>query len=148
LKELAIRSSVEQHVTYVDATFPPFPEPTEPIDVLFSDYNSAQEVLASLLSHFLPRMAASASIFIDGASASYRSFLFMEKLIGDLNRAKLPAALLRPSTGSSFLSWLPLLHTRRFTLVHLTRQHATQNSTTWIKIEPVDHLPYPTTQMR
>ena len=44
---------------------------------------------------------------------------------------------------------LDLIGCRRFTLVHLIERRAReQNSTAWIKIEPVDHLPHPLTMMK
>ena len=44
---------------------------------------------------------------------------------------------------------IDLIGCRRFTLVHLIeRQAREQNSTAWIKIEPVDYLPHPHTMMK
>ncbi len=147
LNHLAKKHSVDRYVSFVDSTFPPFSEPPGSVDFLFSDYDSSHESIAYLLSFYLPRMSFASSIFIDGGSSSYKSFLFLEKLIADLNNGKFPSTLSRLASEDSFNKWLELLHTRRFTLIHLTRQRPTQNSTTWIKIEPVDHRPYPTIQM-
>ena len=49
-----------------------------------------------------------------------------------------PAAALRAKVAN-----------KRFTLVHLTEvKDRDQNSTAWLKIEPLDILPHPATRMR
>jgi predicted O-methyltransferase YrrM len=149
LRGLSERFGVQDSLTYLEATFPPFPELADKIDLLFSDYQSGPVPITAIVAHFLPRMAESASIFIDSASTGRTSFLFLEMLIGYLNAGKLPAALYRLIPEQSLADWIRLLHTRRFTLVHLAeRKERDQNSTAWIKIEPVDFVPYPLTRMR
>jgi Methyltransferase domain len=145
---LSERFLLTQHVTYIEQTFPPFPNSELPIDILFVDYESGHPAIAAILAHFLPKMAAASSVFIDGASTSFTSFLFLEKLIRDLNHGKFSSTISRLVPNDTLDTWTRLVQTRQFTLIHLTRQRDAQNSTAWIKIEPVDHLPYPVTKMR
>jgi hypothetical protein len=146
---LAKHFSVAEHVEYLEGMIPPFPAMDEEIDIIFSDYESHPAAIAALFAHFLPLLSPSSSIFIDGAPTFLPSFLFIERIISDLNRGKLPATLLRLVDGNSFDTLSRLVQTRKFTLIHLTeKKDRDQNSTAWIKIEPVDHMPYPATKMR
>ena len=44
---------------------------------------------------------------------------------------------------------MDLVAIRRFTLMHLVERRARkQNSTAWIKVEPVDYVPHPMTLMK
>jgi hypothetical protein len=145
LHSLARRFSVSERIEYIETHFPPFPD-LQDIDLLFIDYRDGIEVISSLLAHFMLRMSASASIFYDGGSSSAQSFLFLEKLVQDLNGNKLPEIIRRYAASQDIGAWLQFLHTRRFTLMHLTRQRRTQNSTSWIRLEPVDYVPHPPTE--
>lgn len=142
LHSLAQRFSVGAQVEYIESHFPPFPD-VQDIDLLFVDYRDGIEVMSSVLAHFMLRMSTSASIFYDGGSSSTKSFLFLEKLVQDLNNNKFPEAIRKHVAPGDTNAWLQFLQTRRFTLMHLTRQRRTQNSTSWIRLEPVDHVPYP-----
>lgn len=142
LDSLAQHFSVSAQVEYTESHFPPFPE-VENIDLLFVDYRDGLEVISSVLAHFMLRMSPNASIFYDGGSSSTKSFLFLEKLMQDFNNNKFPEAIRRHVSAGDNDAWLRFLHTRRFTLMHLTRQRRTQNSTSWIRLEPVDYMPYP-----
>jgi hypothetical protein len=143
LSSLARRFAVAEQLAFVEASFPPFPEIEGSIDLLFVDFRDGLEVISAILAHFLLRMSASASIFYDGGSSSAEGFLFLEKLVQDLNNNKFPENIRRYVARGSLDAWRELLHARRFTLMHLTRQRGTQNSTSWIKLEPVDYVPYP-----
>jgi hypothetical protein len=146
---LAAQFEVSDHVEFVYGELPRFPEPGHGVDMVFSDYESHPAAIAQLLAFYLPRMNEASSIFIDGASTYLPSFLFLERLVEDLNRGKIPGALLKHIPEQQLGQWMRLSHTRRLTLVHLTeRKQRDQNSTAWLKIEPVDHIPYPATTMR
>lgn len=147
MEGLAARFGVSDRLTFLNHTFPPFPDDGGEIDILFADYESQPAAIAAIMAHYLPQMSASASIFIDGASTYLPAFLFLERLVDELNRGKVPASLLRAGGRLEILSGLA--HTRNFTLVHLTEDTPrVQNSTAWLKIEPVDHQPHPLTVMR
>lgn len=144
---LAEKFEVRDHLTFLDHSFPPFPELDGEIDILFADYESQPAAIATILAHFLPRMSPAASVFIDGAATYLPSFLFLERLVDELNRGKVPASLL--GANAELESLIRLVQTRKFTLVHLTEDKPRlQNSTTWLKIEPVDHQPHPLAAMR
>jgi len=120
-----------------------------PVDFVFADIQRNPDDILDVFSFFLPRMAESASIFIDSASTSLTGFLFLEKLIGQLNDGKVPRHFLMNKTPRRRRRMIDLISLRRFSLVHLIeRKHREQNSTAWIKIEPVDYVPHPMTLMK
>jgi hypothetical protein len=117
----------------------------EPIDLLFSDFSHGPHAIVSILGHFLPKMAAASSVFIDGASTAWPSYLLLEHLVEQLNRGTIPA-LLQDRCAVDLTS---VMRNRRIVLVHLTERKArVQNSTAWLKIEPVDLQPHPATTVR
>jgi hypothetical protein len=117
----------------------------EPIDLLFSDFNHGPTTILQLLGHFLPRMSSTCSIFIDSASTLWPSYLLLEHLVAQLNSGRIPAMLQERST----VDLAPLIRDRRVILVHLTEwRRRNQNSTAWLKFEPVDLQPHPRTLVR
>jgi hypothetical protein len=117
----------------------------KPIDLLFSDFRHGATDILSILGHFLPRMADASSIFIDSASTAWPSYLVLEQVVSLLNRGQAPRELQRQSACD--LS--ELMRNRRIVLIHLTEQkNRPQNSTAWLKIEPIDVVPHPRTYMR
>lgn len=116
-----------------------------PIDLLFSDFSHGPEAILALLGQFLPKMAPASSVFIDGASTSWPSYLLLERLVGQLNDGTVPAILAGRSPGDLSAA----LRGRRIVLVHLTEPgKQLQNSMAWLKIEPVDLQPHPATLVR
>ena len=116
-----------------------------PVDLLFSDFNHGPSAVLDILGHFLPRMATASSIFIDGASTSWPSYLLLEHLTEQLNRGMMPALLQERSD----VDLKAVLEGRRIVLVHLTKtQKRTKNSTAWLKLEPTDLQPHPATAVR
>jgi hypothetical protein len=117
----------------------------KPIDLVFSDFRHGTSDIMAILGHFLPRMASASSIFIDSASTIWPAYLLIEHLIAQINQGKIPLELQKYSR----IDLSVVMKNRRIVLVHLTEQKdRPQNSTTWLKIEPVDLLPYPKTYMR
>jgi hypothetical protein len=115
------------------------------VDLLFSDFNHGPSAVLDILGHFLPRMATASSIFIDGASTSWPSYLLLEHLTEQLNRGMMPALLQERSD----VDLKAVLEGRRIVLVHLTKtQKRTKNSTAWLKLEPTDLQPHPATAVR
>jgi hypothetical protein len=146
------RLRLEEYLTRVASTidldsmshFDFYPFARTPIDLLFSDFQHSPQAVLRILAHFLPRMSATSSIFIDSAATFWPSYLLLERLVEQFNAGKTPQVLLdlrRDLAGC--------LRNRRFTLVHLTRPNRRlQNGTSWLKIEPVDVVPYPRAPMR
>ena len=163
LNESARVMGLESHVTFLKGSFLtgdsievsartyPFLEPAlkEPIDILFADVeHSIQSVLVNL-SQFLPLMSDSASIFIDSASTWLPSYLTLEQTIQQLNNGKLPAIFLSGANAERKARLLEIVATRRFTLIPLVeRKNRSQNGLAWIKIDPINIVPYPLTAMR
>jgi hypothetical protein len=120
-----------------------------PVDLVFADIQRGPDDMLDVFSFFLPRTAESASIFIDSASTSLTGFLFLEKLVGQLNNGKVPRHFMANKSPQERRRVLDLIALRRFTLVHLVeKKPRDQNSTAWIKIEPVDYVPHPMTLMK
>jgi hypothetical protein len=116
-----------------------------PVDLLFSDFNHGPSAILDVLGHFLPRMAAASSIFIDGASTSWPSYLLLEQLVEQLNRGIIPTLLQDRCPNDLRVA----LEGRRIVLVHLTKtQKPVKNSTAWLKLEPNDLQPHPATTVR
>lgn len=109
------------------------------VDIVFSDFNHSPESIQALLGAFLPRLADSASIFIDSASTQRLSYLTLEKIVVDLNNNKIPVGLLAGLSEAEEVALVRKVQRSRFRLMHLIEAHVrAQNSTTWISIEPVD----------
>jgi Methyltransferase domain len=143
---------VQEHLTFVPRQmdlsapghFDDYPMPEE-VDLLFSDFVHGPYEILQILGHFLPRMAPASSIFIDGASTVWSSFLLLELLVEQLNRGVVPSLLQQRSTADL----LRVMAGRRIVLVHLSEtKDRNQNSTAWLKIEPVDLQPHPATAVR
>jgi hypothetical protein len=128
-----------------DRHFDRYPFSNESIDLLFSDFRHGPEDILAILGHFLPRMSPASSIFIDSAPTAWPSYLLLEQLISQINKGNIPRALQECCP----VDLQPLMRNRRIILVHLTEcKNRDQNSTAWLKIEPIDLLPQPRTQMR
>jgi len=153
-REVSNLLELEKHLTFVNETidlnerghFDRYPFANHTIDLLFSDFKHGPDDVLAILGHFLPRMSPASSIFIDSAPTAWPSYLLLEQLVSLLNRGQIPAALQERSA----VDLSPVIRNRRVALVHLTernRQRA-QNSTAWLKIEPIDLFPQPRTAMR
>ena len=126
-----------------------YPFLSDPVDFVFADIQRGPDDILDVFSTFLPLAAESASIFIDSASTSLSGYLFLEKLIGQLNCGKVPRHFIMKKTPQQRRNIADLIQLRRFTLVHLVeRKRRNQNSTAWIKIEPIDYVPHPMTLMK
>lgn len=87
-------------------------------------------------------ISAPASLFIDSASTQRLSFLTLERLVDDLNRGKLPKPLIQLMRSKSVETLDALVKRSNFKLMHLIETHdRAQNSTAWLRIEPVDVEP-------
>ena len=134
-----------------EADFTPerFPFLEQPIDFLFLDIARKPDDILDSLALFLPHMSDCASVMIDSASTSLTSYLFLEKLIDQLNHSKIPRRFLLSSSPERQRKLSELVAQRRFTLMHLIeRVQRAQNSTAWLRIEPNDYVPHPQTLMK
>ena len=148
MKKLLRGLGVHRSVTCVNThmTETEFFAPPAPIDLLFADaQNSGAIGCLYLLRYYLTRMSAHSSLFIDRASTLNHSFLFLNYVIGELQRGKIPVELRRGVPAARLRKLQQLVETSKFTVVHLTeprfgRPNELQNSRAWIKIEPNDFL--------
>ncbi len=118
--------------------------PPEAIDLLFVDAGDTHPAgCVGFLRFYLPRMAAHSSLFIDGASTYWDSYLFVERLVELLNAQQLPHSLRVGLSPEDELRLQELVRSSRFTLVHLVdrspaKVNTLQNGRCWIQIRPCD----------
>lgn len=125
--------------------FDDYPFDGEAIDLLFSDFSHGPANILKLLGHFLPRMAEASSIFIDSASTYWPSYLLLEQLTSQLNAGHVPKSLQRECRADLSV----LMRDRRIVLVHITEpKDRAQNSTAWLKLEPIDVMAQPPARTR
>lgn len=138
------RFGLASQVTFLQRKVPPFPKIDGKIDLLFSDFLHGPNMILSLLGYFLPRMARASSVLIDSASTAFPSYALLEILVAQFNDGKVPQTLLEMTHEDDRTTVADFVRSSRFTLVHLTEaKNRRQNSTAWIKIEPVDLRPHP-----
>jgi hypothetical protein len=126
-----------------------YPFMRTPWDFLFLDINRMPDHILDILHQFLPRMGPWGSIFIDSASTSAVSFLFLENLVTQLNAGKVPRRFLNEPDAEWRRQLFDAVAAHRFTLMHLVeRLQREQNSTAWLKIEPNDYVPHPDALMK
>lgn len=119
------------------------------IDLLFADFRDHPKTIMGILVYFLPLMSDYSSIFIDGASTNSVSFLMLERVVAQLNQGKVPDDFLRAEPDDRRKALIELVTRRQFRLMHLVeKKPRRQNSTAWLRIEPVDWRPYPEAFMR
>ncbi len=121
----------------------------KPLDLLYADFDHYPHAVLTILTKYLPIMSEYSSIFIDSASTYLPSYLAIEQTVDQLNRGKLPAIFLSGTTREQRAALLDIVATRRFTHVSLAeKKDRSQNGLSWIRIEPVNIVPYPLTAMR
>lgn len=138
------RFGLEEQLEFIERAMPPYPAMGQKLDLLFSDFRHGPNDILAILGHFLPQMAASSSVFIDSASTSFPSYALLELLVTQLNAGKVPLMLLATTPADQQEALREQVRGSRYTLMHLVERKARlQNSTAWLKIEPVDLRPYP-----
>jgi hypothetical protein len=151
-QEVARVLDLASHVTFLHRTmdlddprhFDGYPFGGAPIDLLFSDFRHGPAEVLSVLGQFLPRMSPASSILLDSAPTLWPSHLLLERLVAQLNRGQIPAALQERAS----VDLAPIMRNRRVVLVNLTEwKPRDQNSTAWLKLEPIDLFPQPRTKM-
>jgi tRNA A58 N-methylase Trm61 len=119
------------------------------IDILFCDYSHGPHAVTKLIADYLLKMTSNSFIFIDSASTYYPSFQLLESMIFQLNSGKIPLTL-RVMVGEDKLElFQDKVMGTKFELTHLIEnKNRNQNSTTQIKLSPVDIMPQPRVNIR
>lgn len=118
----------------------------EPIDILFSDAEGSDPIgIAKTLSFYLPRMSKYSDIFIDRASTIHHSFMTLEFIVNHLQRGNIPEIFLESKTDDEIEKFFNFVRRSKFTLINIAespekKSNNLQNSTAWLKIEPIDIL--------
>lgn len=140
------RFGLVDQLTHIAVSMPPLPVLDKPIDLLFSDFRHGPTDILQILGTYLSRMAPASSIFIDSASTSYPSYATLELLVPMLNQGKLPQMLVENIPPAQLEATQAFVQASRFDLIHMTEQkRRVQNSTAWIKVQPIDLRAYPRT---
>lgn len=140
------RFDVTERLELISQRMPPYPAIGKSVDLLFSDFSHGPQAIISLFAHYFSRLSPSANVFIDSASTFYPSYAYLEMLVPILNKGIIPASLLQCIAEADRDAARAYVSSSRFTLVHLTEvKNRAQNSTAWLKIEPLDTQPYPMT---
>jgi predicted O-methyltransferase YrrM len=144
MADLIGQFGLENQLEFIGRAMPPYPAMEQKLDLLFSDFRHGPNDILAILGHFLPQMAASSSVFIDSASTSFPSYALLELLVPQLNAGKVPLMLLSVTPAEQQEALREQVRSSRYTLMHMVERKArVQNSTAWLKIEPVDLRPYP-----
>ena len=146
LNKLLEKLELEKFVNFKNITLTDtqFFDPKKPVDILFADaHDSGPRGCINLLRYYLPKMNRYSSIFIDRSSTIHHAYLVLEQIIKHFQDKQIPACLLSSLGHEEVQNFQRLIHTSKFTLIHLTETtkakiNKTQNSTAWIKIEPLD----------
>lgn len=121
----------------------------EKYDIVFSDFSHGPHFILKLLGNILPLMEDNSFIFIDSASTYYPSFQVLESTIALLNAGKIPKTLEELTEHSVLDKLYEKVRTSKFELTHvIENKERNQNSTTQIKISPIDIMPQPRVNIR
>lgn len=119
------------------------------IDIIFCDYSHGPYSVIKLLADYLARMSDNSYIFIDSASTYYSSFHTIESIIDYFNCGKVPKTVHEMIDSYDVKKFYEKVMTSKFELTHLIEhKHRNQNSTTQIKITPIDIMPQPRVNIR
>jgi hypothetical protein len=138
------RFALNNQVKLLTNSFPPFPMPFDTLDLLFSDYQHQPDKLLSILGFYLPRMASPSSIFIDSAPSFLPSYLLLRELCDMFRHGRLPRLLLKRVRASLVPRLERFIHENTIEFVPMVENKSrSQNSTAWLRIQPVDIAPRP-----
>jgi predicted O-methyltransferase YrrM len=114
----------------------------EPIDILFSDFNHSPSTILQMLSRYMPFLGKTSAIFIDSASTYMPSHWMLDKLVRLLNAGQIPETILLKAGDTQRERLISRVRSSSFELHHLYERSARdQNSTSLIRIQPVDIFP-------
>lgn len=115
----------------------------QPIDLLFSDYMSSAPGLYLLLGALLPYLSKRANVFLDSVSTRFDTYLALERLISQLNQQRLPSSFQEHYSSEHCELIRGVLASHELKLLHIVEsKRRPQNSTAWIKLEPIDLIPF------
>ena len=136
-------------ILLLEDTVPPYPTPKngEKIDICFSDFDHRPEQVILMFAALLPYMQTNSHIFIDSAPTYFASYQLLENLMGFFNKGQIPLAMREQINQAQLEAAETFVRHSRFILVNITEARGgAQNSTAWVKIEPLDVRPQPFTE--
>lgn len=119
------------------------------IDILFCDFSHGPYAVIKFLADYLANMSDNSYIFIDSASTYYPSYQTLESVVNYFNQGKIPQTVLEEVSLTDLDKFKSKVLSSKFELSHLIENKSrNQNSTTQIKISPIDIMPQPRINIR
>jgi hypothetical protein len=147
VKNLISYFELHNHINFINDTISD--NYVDKIDILFCDYSHGPHAVTKLIADYFLKMNPNSFIFIDSASTYYPSFQLLESMISQLNSGKIPLTLIEMVSKDKLQVFQDKVINTKFELTHLIEnKNRNQNSTTQIKLSPVDIMPQPRVNIR
>jgi len=136
------------YVKFINAEIPPYPSQFDEVDIVFSDFVSSPAIILQVLATYLPLMVKGGSIFFDSCASHFSCYSTIEFITERLNSGKIPLILLEGCDEELREKFALVVKNSRFTLKHINDvAKKTQNTFSWLQIEPADLVPHPRTNI-
>lgn len=147
VKNLISHFELYDHINFINDTISD--NYLDNIDILFCDYSHGPHAVTKLIADYFLKMNPNSFIFIDSASTYYPSFQLLESMISQLNSGKIPFTLKEMVSKDKLQLFQDKVINIKFELTHLIEnKNRNQNSTTQIKMIPIDIMPQPRVNIR
>jgi hypothetical protein len=114
-----------------------------PLDLVFSDYVSSAPGVYETLGALLPYMSDRGSIFLDAIPTRFETYLSLERAVEQLNAHKIPQTISAAFPADHCEALVGMLRKHQLRVIHIVeRKRRAQNSTAWVRIEPIDLIPF------
>ena len=147
VKNLISHFELHNHINFINDTISD--AYVNEIDILFCDYSHGPHAVTKLIADYLLKMTSNSFIFIDSASTYYPSYQLLESMVAQLNSGKIPLTLREMVDRDKLHIFQDRVMNTKFELTHLIEnKNRNQNSTTQIKLIPIDIMPQPRVNIR
>lgn len=138
------RHGLQDHVNFIQSSFPPYPNPENEFDFIFSDFKHGPANLLDILGFYLPKMASVSNLFIDSAPSLFGSYMMLQELMAMFERGHVPELLLQRTESEEVDKLRQFIQSHSIQAVPITENIArSQNSFMWLRIQPIDLMPRP-----
>jgi len=143
-KSMIRRHGLEDHINFIETSFPPFPSPEKEFDFIFSDYKHGPANILDILGFYLPKMSRNSNFFIDSAPSLFGSYMMLQELMSIFKRGQVPELLLQRTSPEERDNLREFVRTHQIQAVPITENiNRSQNSFMWLRIQPIDLMPRP-----
>lgn len=138
------RHGLENHVNFIQTSFPPYPAPETKFDFVFSDFQHRPDKLLDILGFYLPKMSSTSNFFIDSAPSLFGSYMMLQELMTMFRRGQVPELLLQRTDPGEVDMLREYIRSHSIQAVPITENiERSQNSFMWLRIQPIDVMPRP-----